>query len=121
MAKRRKRRPHRSRRPRRRPTSKRGRRTEDGGRRTVSIRLVAVRIEHKREWPVATPFARTLQVASSPSVLRPPSSVLCPPSSVLRRATLPDSVGELVFFYGTLMAGFDRRRRAGIDDKLKYM
>ncbi len=28
---------------------------------------------------------------------------------------------ELVFFYGTLMAGFDRRRRAGIDDKLKYM
>jgi gamma-glutamylcyclotransferase (GGCT)/AIG2-like uncharacterized protein YtfP len=30
-------------------------------------------------------------------------------------------VGELVFFYGTLMAGFDRRRRAGIDDRLKYM
>jgi gamma-glutamylcyclotransferase (GGCT)/AIG2-like uncharacterized protein YtfP len=30
-------------------------------------------------------------------------------------------VGELVFFYGTLMAGFDRRRRAGIDDKLKYI
>jgi gamma-glutamylcyclotransferase (GGCT)/AIG2-like uncharacterized protein YtfP len=30
-------------------------------------------------------------------------------------------VHELVFFYGTLMAGFDRRRRAGIDDKLKYM
>ena len=30
-------------------------------------------------------------------------------------------MGELVFFYGTLMAGFDRRRRAGIDDKLKYM
>ena len=28
---------------------------------------------------------------------------------------------ELVFFYGTLMAGFDRRRRAGIDDKLKYV
>ena len=27
---------------------------------------------------------------------------------------------QLVFFYGTLMAGFDRRRRAGIDDKLKY-
>jgi gamma-glutamylcyclotransferase (GGCT)/AIG2-like uncharacterized protein YtfP len=27
-------------------------------------------------------------------------------------------VGELVFFYGTLMAGFDRRRRTGIDDKL---
>jgi gamma-glutamylcyclotransferase (GGCT)/AIG2-like uncharacterized protein YtfP len=30
-------------------------------------------------------------------------------------------VGELVFFYGTLMAGFDRRRRAGIDDKLRYV
>ena len=28
---------------------------------------------------------------------------------------------ELVFFYGTLMAGFDRRRRAGIDSKLVYM
>jgi gamma-glutamylcyclotransferase (GGCT)/AIG2-like uncharacterized protein YtfP len=28
---------------------------------------------------------------------------------------------ELVFFYGTLMAGFDRRRRAGIDGKLTYM
>jgi gamma-glutamylcyclotransferase (GGCT)/AIG2-like uncharacterized protein YtfP len=26
-----------------------------------------------------------------------------------------------VFFYGTLMAGFDRRRRAGIDDKLRYI
>ena len=25
-----------------------------------------------------------------------------------------------VFFYGTLMAGFDRRRRAGIDEKLTY-
>jgi gamma-glutamylcyclotransferase (GGCT)/AIG2-like uncharacterized protein YtfP len=30
-------------------------------------------------------------------------------------------VGELVFFYGTLMAGFDRRRRAGIDAKLHYV
>jgi len=30
-------------------------------------------------------------------------------------------VSELVFFYGTLMAGFDRRRRAGIDDKLHYI
>jgi gamma-glutamylcyclotransferase (GGCT)/AIG2-like uncharacterized protein YtfP len=29
-------------------------------------------------------------------------------------------VTEFVFFYGTLMAGFDRRRRAGIDDKLTY-
>jgi len=27
----------------------------------------------------------------------------------------------LVFFYGTLMAGFDRRRRALIDDKLTYL
>lgn len=27
---------------------------------------------------------------------------------------------EFVFFYGTLMAGFDRRRRAGIDTKLTY-
>lgn len=26
----------------------------------------------------------------------------------------------MVFFYGTLMAGFDRRRRAGIDNKLIY-
>ena len=26
-----------------------------------------------------------------------------------------------LFFYGTLMAGFDRRRRAGIDDRLTYM
>jgi gamma-glutamylcyclotransferase (GGCT)/AIG2-like uncharacterized protein YtfP len=30
-------------------------------------------------------------------------------------------VANLVFFYGTLMAGFDRRRRAGIDDKLTYV
>ena len=28
---------------------------------------------------------------------------------------------DLVFFYGTLMAGFDRRRTAGIDDKLDYI
>lgn len=28
---------------------------------------------------------------------------------------------DFVFFYGTLMAGFDRRRRAGIDPKLTYM
>ncbi|MEO6213895.1 MAG: gamma-glutamylcyclotransferase family protein, partial [Vicinamibacterales bacterium] len=27
---------------------------------------------------------------------------------------------DFVFFYGTLMAGFDRRRRAGIDNKLTY-
>jgi gamma-glutamylcyclotransferase (GGCT)/AIG2-like uncharacterized protein YtfP len=30
-------------------------------------------------------------------------------------------VRDLVFFYGTLMAGFDRRRRAGIDRKLTYI
>ena len=29
-------------------------------------------------------------------------------------------MSDLVFFYGTLMAGFDRRRQAGIDDKLTY-
>ena len=29
-------------------------------------------------------------------------------------------MADFVFFYGTLMAGFDRRRRAGIDDKLVY-
>jgi gamma-glutamylcyclotransferase (GGCT)/AIG2-like uncharacterized protein YtfP len=30
-------------------------------------------------------------------------------------------VAELVFFYGTLMAGFDRRRRAEMDSKLTYL
>ena len=30
-------------------------------------------------------------------------------------------MADLVFFYGTLMAGFDRRRRAGIDGKLRYI
>jgi gamma-glutamylcyclotransferase (GGCT)/AIG2-like uncharacterized protein YtfP len=30
-------------------------------------------------------------------------------------------VADLVFFYGTLMAGFDRRRQAGIDSKLTYV
>lgn len=28
---------------------------------------------------------------------------------------------DLVFFYGTLMAGFDRRRQAGIDARLTYL
>ncbi|MBI2834415.1 MAG: gamma-glutamylcyclotransferase [Acidobacteria bacterium] len=28
---------------------------------------------------------------------------------------------SLVFFYGTLMAGFDRRRRLGIDEYLEYV
>jgi gamma-glutamylcyclotransferase (GGCT)/AIG2-like uncharacterized protein YtfP len=30
-------------------------------------------------------------------------------------------VKTCVFFYGTLMAGFDRRRRAGIDHRLTYV
>ena len=30
-------------------------------------------------------------------------------------------MSDLIFFYGTLMAGFDRRRRAGMDDKLSYV
>ena len=30
-------------------------------------------------------------------------------------------MADLLFFYGTLMAGFDRRRTAGIDSKLTYM
>lgn len=30
------------------------------------------------------------------------------------------SLIDLVFFYGTLMTGFDRRRRAGIDDRLRF-
>jgi gamma-glutamylcyclotransferase (GGCT)/AIG2-like uncharacterized protein YtfP len=29
-------------------------------------------------------------------------------------------VAKLVFFYGTLMTGFDRRRRVGIDDRLAF-
>ena len=36
-------------------------------------------------------------------------------------ASLGFFVNELVFFYGTLMAGFDRRVRAGIDDKLTFI
>ena len=28
---------------------------------------------------------------------------------------------DLVFFYGTLMAGFDRRQRAGMDANLRYL
>ena len=41
------------------------------------------------------------------------------PSSVDSRSRL--HVADLVLFYGTLMAGFDRRRRAGIDDRLTYV
>jgi len=29
-------------------------------------------------------------------------------------------MADLVFFYGTLMTGFDRRRRLGIDGQLRY-
>lgn len=36
-------------------------------------------------------------------------------------STLSLTVAELVFFYGTLMGGFDRRRRAGIDGKLTFV
>ena len=31
------------------------------------------------------------------------------------------AVRDLVFFYGTLMAGFERRTRAGIDAKLSFL
>jgi gamma-glutamylcyclotransferase (GGCT)/AIG2-like uncharacterized protein YtfP len=30
-------------------------------------------------------------------------------------------VSDKVFFYGTLMAGFDRRRRAGIDTRMRFL
>jgi gamma-glutamylcyclotransferase (GGCT)/AIG2-like uncharacterized protein YtfP len=30
-------------------------------------------------------------------------------------------VTDAAFFYGTLMAGFDRRRRAGIDSDMRYL
>jgi gamma-glutamylcyclotransferase (GGCT)/AIG2-like uncharacterized protein YtfP len=42
-------------------------------------------------------------------------------SRAVFRVGFLDPVADLVFFYGTLMAGFDRRRRAGIDDKLRYI
>jgi len=29
-------------------------------------------------------------------------------------------MSEMVFFYGTLMSGFDRRRRIGIDPKMRF-
>ena len=51
------------------------------------------------------------------SLLRPTLQSF--PSSVYSSSAPP--VADLVFFYGTLMAGFDRRRRAGIDDKLTYV
>jgi gamma-glutamylcyclotransferase (GGCT)/AIG2-like uncharacterized protein YtfP len=46
-----------------------------------------------------------------------PSALFFYPARLYPRPRLAD----LVFFYGTLMAGFDRRRRAGIDDKLSYI
>ena len=49
-------------------------------------------------------------------VFRGPALRLLP-----RACTIRPRVADLVFFYGTLMAGFDRRRRAGIDDKLAYI
>jgi gamma-glutamylcyclotransferase (GGCT)/AIG2-like uncharacterized protein YtfP len=55
--------------------------------------------------------------------VREPARVLYP--RLLRQlpaaCTIRPRVADLVFFYGTLMAGFDRRRRAGIDDKLVYI
>jgi gamma-glutamylcyclotransferase (GGCT)/AIG2-like uncharacterized protein YtfP len=44
------------------------------------------------------------------------------PSSIYDWLRVPfvPPVADFVFFYGTLMAGFDRRRRAGIDNKLTY-
>ena len=44
------------------------------------------------------------------------SPFLFPPA----RVPFVRPVAKFVFFYGTLMAGFDRRRRAGIDEKLTY-
>ena len=41
--------------------------------------------------------------------------------SRLARATLRSSCGELVFFYGTLMAGSTAGGAPGIDDKLTYI
>jgi gamma-glutamylcyclotransferase (GGCT)/AIG2-like uncharacterized protein YtfP len=40
-----------------------------------------------------------------------------PPASAWERR----NVSDLAFFYGTLMTGFDRRRRAGIENKLEYV
>ena len=39
-----------------------------------------------------------------------------PADRVSSRTSVPD-----IFFYGTLMAGFDRRQNAGIDDQLTYL
>ena len=36
------------------------------------------------------------------------------------RCTLRSDLLDSVFFYGTLMAGFDRRRRAGVDGRLTF-
>ena len=42
-------------------------------------------------------------------------------SFIIRHSSFIIALADLVFFYGTLMAGFDRRRRAGIDGKLTYV
>ncbi len=49
-------------------------------------------------------------------------------SSLCRRRTADsgtnagvETVPDLVFFYGTLRTGFDRRRRAGIEERLSYV
>ena len=42
-------------------------------------------------------------------------------SFIIRDSSFIIALADLVFFYGTLMAGFDRRRRAGIDSKLTYI
>src|SRR5579872_1044744 len=49
------------------------------------------------------------------------SDVAHRPSATGPSVLISKVVADLVFFYGTLMAGFDRRRRAGIDDKLHYI
>jgi gamma-glutamylcyclotransferase (GGCT)/AIG2-like uncharacterized protein YtfP len=41
--------------------------------------------------------------------------------STCPRAGAFDTLAELAFFYGTLMTGFDRRTRVGIESKLKYV
>ena len=52
---------------------------------------------------------------------QPPAASLAPVPVLRVLFSRASNVADLVFFYGTLMAGFDRRRRAGIDDKLTYV
>ena len=44
-----------------------------------------------------------------------------PDSSPTRRLESSSAVNDKVFFYGTLMGGFDRRRRAGIDTRMTFV